>query len=75
MANLHGLIFGWRTQNIRILRTDSHNFRVGARVCRERVLARARGRSDDLLIAISVSTVVSYYLLIHDLSVLFLRSR
>jgi hypothetical protein len=73
MANLHGLIFGLAHTRMSGFFVQTATISVSALVFVVSAgLARARGRSDDLLIAISVSTVVSYYLLIHDLSVLFL---
>ena len=73
MANLHGLIFGLAHTRMSgffvraaTISTSALVFVVSA------VLVRGRQSSDNLLVAISISAVVSYYLLIHDLSVLFL---
>jgi hypothetical protein len=74
MANLHGLIFG-------LAHTRMSGFFVQAATISASVLVfvvsavlayRGRQRPDNLVVAISISAVVSYYLLIHDLSVLFL---
>ena len=73
MANLHGLVFG-------LAHAHMSGFFVQATTISASVLifalsavpAPKRQGATDLLVAISLSTVVSYYLLIHDLSVLFL---
>jgi len=73
MANLHGLVFGLAHTRMSGFFVQIATISASALVfVASAVLARDRYRSDELLIAISVSTVVSYYLLIHDLSVLFL---
>ena len=73
MANLHGLIFGLTSTRmseslVRVVTVVLSALLLGVSAVR----ARRTERSDSLLLAICVSAVVSYYLLIHDLSVLFL---
>ena len=73
MANLHGLIFGLTSSRmsvsfVQVATVALSLLLLGASA----TLARRTERSDSLLLAICVSAVVSYYLLIHDLSILFL---
>ena len=84
MANLHGLIFGGCVAFARAANTRISGFFVQATTVSVSALVfgavavltlRGRRGSDDLLVAITVSALVSYYLLIHDLSILFLPSR
>jgi Glycosyltransferase family 87 len=73
MANLHGLIFGLAHTRMSGFFVQAATISTSALVfVVSAVLARGRQSSDNLLVAISISAVVSYYLLIHDLSVLFL---
>jgi len=74
MANLHGLIFGLAGGRLPMFWIQAATF-----VLSGLVLAlvgawafRKRGGKDALLLAITASAVVSYYLLIHDLSVLLI---
>jgi len=73
MANLHGLLFGLAHTRMSAFFVQAATLSASVLVfVASAVLARGQQRSDNLLVAISVSAVVSYYLLIHDLSVLFL---
>jgi Glycosyltransferase family 87 len=74
MANLHGLIYGLTHTRMSGFFVQAATIAASALVFVVSALLAYSGRqrSDSLLVAISLSTVVSYYLLIHDLSVLFL---
>jgi hypothetical protein len=81
MANLHGLIFGGCVAFASAANTRISGFFVQAATVSVSALVfgavavltpRGRRGSDDLLVGITVSALVSYYLLIHDLSILFL---
>jgi hypothetical protein len=74
MANLSGLIFGLANAHLSEFWMKAGTVAASALVLLL-VAAIAHGkqrRADALLIAITASTVVSYYLLLHDLSVLLI---
>jgi hypothetical protein len=74
MANLHGLIFGLANTHLSEFWMKADTVAASGLVLLL-VAARARRkqrRANALLIAITASAVVSYYLLLHDLSVLLI---
>ena len=74
MPNLRGMIFGLTSSHLSLFSVQAITIAVSflALLLTAAFTSAKRSNSDLLLIAIAASALVSYHLLIHDLSVLFL---